>query len=131
MALSENVITPDGWPTDLAKLLPSGTPSVAVGQTVAIKVKLTSNSLERPGFGVVFKVVSGSATLYGGEGQGPTSGSRYDLTNLDGESRMTLKVNASGSIEVQVQLPQPDPDLDLMNGSTVTLSPNVSITGIP
>jgi len=98
---------------------------------VGIKVLLTSSGLERPGFGVVFKVVSGSATLFGGEGGGPTPGSRYDLTNLAGEARMTLRVNAAGPIQVQAQLPSPDPIQDFMQADPVTLAPNVEITGVP
>ena len=98
---------------------------------MGIKVLLTSSGLERPGFGVVFKVVSGSATLFGGEGGGPTPGSRYDLTNLAGEARMTLRVNAAGPIQVQAQLPSPDPIQDFMQADPVTLAPNVEITGVP
>jgi hypothetical protein len=54
-------------------------------------------------------------------------GSCYDLTNSDGDARMVLKVNATGTITVKVELPAADPVVNLMNGSTVTLSPNVTI----
>ena len=129
--LSGTVRTPGGWPTDLAQELPAGVPEVEVGGTVAIRVKLTTTgALERPGFGVVFKVVLGSATLYGGEGVGAEPGSRYDLTNSAGEARMVLQVTGTGTIRVHVELPAADPVLNLMIGDTVTLSPEVEITGI-
>ena len=40
---------------------------------------------------------------------------------------MVLKVTASGTITVKVELPAANPAVNLMNGSTVTLSPNVTI----
>jgi hypothetical protein len=86
-----------------------------------------------PGFGVVFSVVLGSATLYGGEGEatGYSAGSRYDLTNLSGEARMVLRVDGTGAIHVLVELPPPNPQIDHMDASTVTLSPDVIINNPP
>jgi hypothetical protein len=128
--LSGNVILPLGWPTTLSQELPVVVPSIQVGHTVAIKVKLTTlGGLERPGFGVEFKVVVGTATLFGGEGA--AEGWRYDLTNLDGEARMVLRVDAAGPIEVQVRLPATDPIHDLVDEGVVPLEPNVQITGVP
>jgi len=129
--LSGNVRTPLGWPTELAQELPAGVPEVEVGHTVAIRVKLTKPvSLARPGFGVEFKVVTGSATLFGGEGAGAEPGSRYDLTNSAGEAQMVHQVSGTGTILVHVELPATDPVLNLMTGDTVTLLPDVEITGI-
>ena len=131
--LSGNVVLPSFGPTTLSQVLPVGVPSIQIGRTVAIKVKLTNiGRLERPGFGVVFRVMSqGSATLYGGEGWGSEPGSRYDLTNVNGEARMVLKVGAAGRILVHVELPAADPVHDLMNWAAVVLPSAVEITGIP
>ena len=131
LMLSGNVVSPFGWPTDLTKELPAGVPSIQVGHTVAIKVKLTTlGGLERPGFGVEFKVVVGTATLFGGEGSG-AGGWRYDLTNYLGEARLVLRVDAEGPIEVQVRLPATEPVHDMVNEGVVPLASNVQITGIP
>ena len=126
LALSGNAISPAGWPTALTKLLPSGSPSLAVGSTVAIKVKLTAaGDLPRPGFGVVFKVVSGSATLYGGNGAASPPGARYALTNSAGEARIVAKVTAVGPINVQAELPAADPVINQMQTQPVTMAQNV------
>ena len=131
--LSGNQVSPEGWPTDLTQELPMppDIPSVKVGSTVAIQVRLTNSGFERPGFGVVFSVSQGSATLYGGEGAGVAPGSRNDLTNLNGEARMVIKVDAAETIRVQVEVPAADPVLDLMLTDTIALPSDVEITGIP
>jgi hypothetical protein len=132
--LSGNVVSPLGWPTDLSQELPVGVPSIQVGHTVAIEVKLTTiGGLERPGFGVVFSVSQGSATLLGGEGWAVDypAGSRYDLTDANGEARMVLKVGAPGTVLIHVEMPAADPVHDLMSGAAVALPSEVAITGIP
>ncbi len=131
LMLSGNVVSPLGWPTDLSQALPVGVPAIQVGHTVAIKVKLTTHGgLERPGFGVVFRVSQGSATLYGGEGWGPEPASRYDLTNSAGQARMVLQVNGTGTIRVHVDLPAADPVTNLMLTDAVVLPADVEINGI-
>jgi hypothetical protein len=133
LILSGNVISPAGWPTALDQETPTVAtiPSVAVGHTVAIRVRLTTGSdMARPGFGVVFSVSGGTATLYGGEGAGTPDGSRYDLTTLNGEARIVLKVGAAGAIKVHVELPA-SPGTDNILESAVALTPDVEITGTP
>ena len=132
LMLSGNVVSPLGWPTTLSQVLPVVVPSIQVGHTVAIKVKLTTiGGLERPGFGVVFSVSQGSAMLYGGEGWGSEPGSRYDLTDANGEARIVVKVNAAGTILVHVEMPAADPAHDLMSGAAVALPSEAEIMGIP
>jgi hypothetical protein len=94
-----------GTPTELSLVAPLTPPTVAVGDTVRIQVKLTKDLTKpRAGFGVVFTIVSGSGTLLGGEG---VSGSgRYDLTALDGVAQLVVRADGSGTpIRVQVALP--------------------------
>jgi hypothetical protein len=100
-------------------------PTVAVGDTVRIQVKLTKDLTKpRAGFGVVFTIVSGSGALLGGEGiSGP---GRYDLTALDGVAQLVVRVDGTESILVQVDLPY-DPEvhtqpLALTPGPTVTIN---------
>ena len=136
LLLSGNVISPSGWPTTLDQETPTlgHIPTVAVGQTVAIRVRLTktgSPALARPGFGVVFSVIAGSATLLGGEGAGVPAGSRYDLTNLNGEARIVLRVDAAVTIKVHVEVPSPNPVLDKIAELPVVLPADVEITGTP
>jgi len=134
LLLSGNTLRPAGWPTTLDQETPTGIPLAPVGQTVAIRVRLTksgSPALARPGFGVVFSVSEGTATLYGGEGAGPTPGSRYDLTNLNGEARIVLRVDAAVTIKVHVELPSPNPVLDKIVEPPVVLPSDVEIMGIP
>ena len=118
-----------GSPNALAKVLPSGNPDVVVGDTVALKVTLSKDgTLLRGGFGVVFSVVQGSATLFGGEGDPGApypAGSRWDITDLNGQARMTLRADATGPIRVQVQLPYDG----VVHTREVTLSPDITITG--
>ena len=132
LMLSGNVVSPLGWPTTLSQELPAGVPAIQVGQTVAIKVRLTTlGGLERPGFGVVFSVSQGLATLFGGEGPGGGPGSRYDLTDANGEARIVLQVDAAETILVHVEMPAADPVHDLINGAAVALPSAVEITGVP
>ena len=94
-----------GTPTELSLVEPAMPPTVAVGDTVRVKVKLTKDLTKpRAGFGVVFTIVSGAGTLLGGEG---ISGSgRYDLTALDGVAQMVVRAEGAGApIVVQVELP--------------------------
>ena len=84
-----------------------------------------------PGFGVVFSVSQGSATLYGGEGAGTPVGSRYDLTYLNGEARIVLRVEAAGTIKVHVELPATNPGTDQILESAAPLPADVEITGTP
>jgi hypothetical protein len=94
-----------GTPTELSLVEPLTPPTVAVGDTVRIQVKLTKDgTVPRAGFGVVFTIVSGAGTLLGGEG---ISGSgRYDLTALDGVAQMVVRADGSGTpIVVHTELP--------------------------
>ena len=94
-----------GSPTELSLVAPLSPPTVAVGATVRIQVELTNGKDNpSPGFGVVFTIVSGTATLWGGEGV--ADGGRYDLTALDGVAQLVVRVDGSETpIVVQVSLP--------------------------
>jgi hypothetical protein len=130
LILSGSVISPTGWPTTLSQETPVGIPSVAVGHTVAIRVRLhSSGNTARPGFGVVFSVSQGTATLYGGEGAGIPVGSRYDLTTLAGEARIVLRVDAAVTIKVHVEVPSPNPAVDKILEAPVVLTQDVEIDG--
>jgi hypothetical protein len=132
LMLSGNVAEPEGWPWDLTKVEPADGATVKVGRAVVIKVLLTRyyGSLERPGFGVVFRVSEGAATLYGGEGLGVEPDSRYDLTNISGEARMAVRVDAAGTIRVHVEVPGANPFPDHMLTDAIRLEPDVGITGV-
>ena len=121
-----------GTPTALALEPPLPPATMQVGETVRIKVKLT-NDKGNPsaGFGVVFDVVSGSATLLGGEG-GPvtpeySSASRWDLTALDGIAQMVVRADAAGPIVIHTELPY-DGDVHTRQ---VILSPDIQINVNP
>jgi hypothetical protein len=114
-----------GSPTEIMKVEPADGVTVAEGETVAVRVRLSKDlAVARPGFGIVFRVVSGSATLFGGEGT--ASGGRYDLTDLNGEARMVLRVDAAGAIEVEVELPYDSE----VHTRQLFLPGNVEINGI-
>jgi hypothetical protein len=99
-------------------------PTVSVGDTVRIQVKLTKDLTKpRAGFGVVFTIVSGAGMLFGGEGiSGP---GRYDLTALDGVAQLVVRADGSGTILVEVKLPY-DPEVHTRL-VPLTPDPNVEI----
>jgi len=113
-----------GTPTELSLVAPATPPTVGVGDTVRIQVKLTKDLTKpRAGFGVVFTIVSGSGTLLGGEGiSGP---GRYDLTALNGVAQMVVRADGSGTILVQVDLPY-DPEVHTQ-ALALTPDPTVEI----
>jgi hypothetical protein len=111
-----------GTPTELSLVAPLSPPTVSVGDTVRIQVKLTKDLTKpRAGFGVVFTIVSGAGALLGGEG---LSGSgRYDLTALNGVAQMVVRADGSGTILVQVDLPY-DPEV---HTRLVPLTPDANV----
>jgi hypothetical protein len=113
-----------GTPTELSLVEPLTPPTVAVGDTVRIQVKLT-NGKDNPsvGFGVVFTIVSGAGALLGGEGV--SGAGRYDLTALNGVAQMVVRADGSGTILVQVDLPY-DPEVHTRL-VPLTPDPNVEI----
>jgi len=112
-----------GSPTELSLVAPYPPGSMEVGETVRVKVKLTKDGDKmRAGFGVVFKVVSGSGTLLGGEGIA-SGGGRYDLTAVDGVAQMVVRADGVGSLAIRVELPYDGE----VHTRSVTLSPDVTI----
>lgn len=101
----------------------TGTPiTIPVGTTATITVEVRSdatNNQPRAGVGVVFQLQSGSATLFGGEGDASAipdpdnggnypAGSRWATTNdaaSGGQASIKVRADASGTIVIRARVP--------------------------
>ncbi|OGP56020.1 MAG: hypothetical protein A2V67_13835 [Deltaproteobacteria bacterium RBG_13_61_14] len=103
-------------PFALTVISPPGSPIVRVGETVGIEVELKKVGMQgRAGWGVGFEVLSGSASLWGGDCSvsgdelcEETDGIRYDISgrvSANGRARMVVKPTAQGAILVNVFVP--------------------------
>jgi len=103
-------------PFALTVISPPGSPIVRVGETVGIEVELRKVGMQgRAGWGVGFEVLSGSASLWGGDCSvsgdelcEETDGIRYDISgrvSANGRARMVVKPTAQGAILVSVFVP--------------------------
>jgi hypothetical protein len=108
---------PSGFPSTPSSLTVSYEPGatvVAVGDTTHVTVSVHAQGpgteLYSPGFGVVFWVSSGSATLLGGEGtdSGEAAGNRYNVSmeaSSGAPSNMVVRIDGPGPVTISAKVP--------------------------